>query len=122
MAKRQMGGMQDVFVRLQAKNIAGVERAIREIEKAFAEKVFATALSKSIRIEEAIAQKKGVIHHKHLGSSRAREEVILIGNELLARLGVDADLNRKVREAQRWLRSWVSQNTVQPTQTDQLPR
>jgi len=69
-----------------------ITRQIREeIEKAFAEKVFATALSKSIRIEEAIAQKKGVIHHKHLGSSRAREEVILIGNELLARLGVTAE-------------------------------
>ena len=58
-----------------------ITRQIREeIEEAFAEKVFATALSKSIRIEEAIAQKKGVIHHKHLGSSRAREEVIRIGN------------------------------------------
>jgi len=69
-----------------------ITRQIREeIEKAFAEKVFATALSKSIRIEEAIAQKKGVIHHKHLGSSRAREEVILLGNELLERLGVTAE-------------------------------
>ena len=69
-----------------------ITRQIREeIERAFAEKVFATALSKSIRIEEAIAQKKGVIHHKHLGSSRVREEVILLGNELLARLGVTAE-------------------------------
>ena len=73
-------------------NLPVITRQIREeIERAFAEKVFATALSKSIRIEEAIAQKKGVIHHKHLGSSRAREEVILIGNELLVRLGVTAE-------------------------------
>jgi len=66
-----------------------ITRQIREeIERSFAEKVFATVLSKSIRIEEAIALKKGVIHHKHLGSSRAREEVLLLGQELLGRLGV----------------------------------
>ena len=69
-----------------------ITRQIREeIERSFAEKVFATVLSKSIRIEEAIAQKKGVIHHKHLGTSRVREEVILLGNELLARLGVTSE-------------------------------
>lgn len=73
-------------------NLPVITRQIREeIERAFAEKVFATALSKSIRIEEAIAQKKGVIHHKHLGTSRVREEVILLGDELLARLGVTSE-------------------------------
>ena len=56
-------------------NLPVITRQIREeIEGAFAEKVFATVLSKSIKIEEAIAQKKGVIHHKHLGASRVREK------------------------------------------------
>jgi chromosome partitioning protein len=58
-----------------------------EIEEAFGEKVFATVLSKSTRIEEAIALKKGVIHHGKMGASRAAEEVRLLGEELLSRLG-----------------------------------
>ena len=58
-----------------------------EIERSFGQMVFATVLSKSIRIEEAIASRQGVIHHKHLGASRAREEVQALGNELLRRLG-----------------------------------
>jgi chromosome partitioning protein len=65
-----------------------ITRQIREeIEHSFGEKVFATVLSKSIRIEEAIASRQGVIHHKHLGASRAREEVQALGDELLRRLG-----------------------------------
>jgi len=64
-----------------------ITRQIRdEIKASFGEKVFATVLSKSIRIEEAIAARKGVIHHKHLGASRAREEVQALGDELLRRL------------------------------------
>jgi chromosome partitioning protein len=65
-----------------------ITRQIREeIEHSFGDKMFATVLSKSIRIEEAIASRQGVIHHKHLGSSRAREEVRALGDELLRRLG-----------------------------------
>ena len=65
-----------------------ITRQIREeIERSFGDKVFATVLSKSIRIEEAIASRQGVIHHKHLGASRAREEVRALGDELLRRLG-----------------------------------
>ena len=64
-----------------------ITRQIREeIERSFGAKVFATVLSKSIRIEEAIAARQGVIHHKHLGASRAREEVRALGDELLRRL------------------------------------
>jgi len=64
-----------------------ITRQIRdEIQASFGEKVFATVLSKSIRIEEAIAARQGVIHHKHLGTSRAREEVQALGDELLRRL------------------------------------
>jgi chromosome partitioning protein len=59
----------------------------REIEGSFLEKVFATVLSKSIKLEEAIASRKGVIHHTHLGESRARQEVCALGDELLHRLG-----------------------------------
>jgi chromosome partitioning protein len=65
-----------------------ITRQIREeIERSFGDKVFGTVLSKSIRIEEAIASRQGVIHHKHLGASRAREEVRALGDELLRRLG-----------------------------------
>jgi chromosome partitioning protein len=65
-----------------------ITRQIREeIERSFAEKMFGTVLSKSIKLEEAIASRQGVIHHKHLGESRAREEVQALGDELLARLG-----------------------------------
>jgi chromosome partitioning protein len=64
-----------------------ITRQIRdEIQASFGEKVFAAVLSKSIRIEEAIATRQGVIHHKHLGASRAREEVHALGDELLRRL------------------------------------
>jgi len=70
-------------------SIPVISRQIRvEIEASFGEKVFATVLSKSIKLEEAIALKKGVIHHRRLDRSRVREEVRLLGDELLARLGV----------------------------------
>jgi len=64
-----------------------ITRQIRsEIEASFGEKVFSTVLSKSIRIEEAIATHKGVIHHQHLGASRAADEVRSLGEELVLRL------------------------------------
>jgi chromosome partitioning protein len=66
-----------------------ITRQIRgEIEASFGDKVFSTVLSKSIRIEEAIATRKGVISHAHLGSSRAADEVKALGDELLRRLEV----------------------------------
>jgi chromosome partitioning protein len=66
-----------------------ITRQIRsEIEASFGDKVFSTVLSKSIRIEEAIATRKGVIHHAHLGASRAADEVRALGDELLRRLEV----------------------------------
>lgn len=58
-----------------------------EIRESFGDIVFATHLSKTIKIEEAIAQKIGVTELKRLDRSRAREEVAAIGNELLKRLG-----------------------------------
>jgi len=69
-------------------SIPTITRQIRsEIESSFGDKVFTTVLSKSIRIEEAIASRKGVIHHTNLGSSRAAVEVKALGDELLSRLG-----------------------------------
>jgi chromosome partitioning protein len=59
----------------------------REIEESFGEKVFATVLSQTIKLEEAIAERTGVIHLKHLAKSHAKEEVERIGAELLVRLG-----------------------------------
>jgi chromosome partitioning protein len=58
-----------------------------EIRESFGDIVFATHLSKTIKIEEAIAQKIGVTELRRLDRSRAREEVAAIGNELLRRLG-----------------------------------
>jgi chromosome partitioning protein len=59
----------------------------REIEESFGEKVFATVLSQTIKLEEAIAERTGVIHLKHLAKSHAKEEVERIGAELLVRFG-----------------------------------
>jgi len=68
-------------------SVPTITRQIRsEIEASFGAKVFATVLSKSIKLEEAIATHKGVIHHTKLGSSRAAVEVKALGDELLSRL------------------------------------
>jgi chromosome partitioning protein len=73
-------------------SVPTITRQIRsEIEASFGEKVFATVLSKSIKLEEAIASRKGVIHHTHLGESRAATEVKALGEELLSRLEVSHD-------------------------------
>lgn len=65
-----------------------ISREIREeIEGSFKEKVFKHYLSKSIKIEEAIAEGKGI---SELGGGRykkQREEIKLIGEEFLERLG-----------------------------------
>jgi chromosome partitioning protein len=69
-----------------------ITRQIRaEIQAAFTDKLFSTVLSKSIRIEEAIATRKGVIHQVHLSSMRrVAEEVKALGDELLCRLASSA--------------------------------
>jgi len=65
-----------------------ITRQIKEeITEGFGDIVFSTHLSKTIKIEEAIAQKIGVTELKRLDKSRAREEVAAIGNEFLQRLG-----------------------------------
>ncbi len=43
-------------------------------------------LSKSIKLEESIALKQGVIYHRKLDRSRAKDEVCALGKELLGRL------------------------------------
>lgn len=57
-----------------------------EIQEAFGSQVFGTVLSKSIKLEEAIASRTGVIYHPHLDRSRAKNEVIALGDELLSRI------------------------------------
>ena len=59
----------------------------KEIKNVFGDKVFESPLSKTIKIEEAIAEKLGIIHLKNLERTRIKEEVTLIGTELLNRLG-----------------------------------
>jgi chromosome partitioning protein len=64
-----------------------ITREIREeIIGVFGDKVFGTALSKTIKIEESIASKIGVIYLSNIYNTKVREEVTLIGNELLKRL------------------------------------
>jgi chromosome partitioning protein len=60
-----------------------------EIQESFGDKVFKTVLSETIKYEEAIAEKVGVIDLKKLDKSRAKEEVQRIGVELLIRLGLE---------------------------------
>jgi len=60
-----------------------------EIHESFKDKVFETSLSQTIKYEEAIAEKVGVIDLKKLDKSRAKEEVQRIGVELLVRLGMN---------------------------------
>ena len=60
-----------------------ITREIRtEIETSFGEKVFSTVLSKSIKIEEAIAARAGVI----ASSCKSRDEIEHIGEEFIKRL------------------------------------
>ena len=67
-----------------------ITRQIRlEIKETFGLRVFNTVLSKSIKIEEAIVSKQGVIFHKRLDKSRVKEEVSSIGDELVNRLNVN---------------------------------
>ena len=64
-----------------------ITRQIRsEIEESFGEKVFKTVLSRSIKIEESIANRLGVIYHQKPDKSRVKEEVAALGEELLSRL------------------------------------
>jgi len=59
----------------------------KEIEDNFKDMVFGTVLSKSIKLEEAIAEQKGVTQLRKMDRSRSCEEVSRIGAELLVRLG-----------------------------------
>jgi chromosome partitioning protein len=57
-----------------------------EIRQGFGDIVFASHLSRTIKIEEAIAGKTSVTELKKLDKSRAKDEVSAIGDELLTRL------------------------------------
>lgn len=63
----------------------------REIEESFGQTVFETVLSKSIRIEEAIAQKEGIMNLPG-NSMKIRDEITALGAEILHRLGLDEPL------------------------------
>jgi chromosome partitioning protein len=65
-------------------SIPVITRQIKEeIQNSFREKVFTSVLSKSIKIEEAIAKQNGVIT---LQKGKVKDEIIQIGEELLNRL------------------------------------
>ena len=68
-------------------SIPVITRQIKEeIRESFGRIVFNTHLSKTIKIEEAIAQKVSVTALKNLDRSRVKQEVTAISNELLNRL------------------------------------
>jgi len=60
-----------------------------EKKQSFKQKVFKTHLSKSIKLEEASAEAKGVTELKDSDKSRSGQEVKRIGAELLVRLGLE---------------------------------
>lgn len=65
-------------------SIPVITRQIRnEIMTSFGDYVFQSVLSKSIKIEEAIAQKNGLIT---LTRGKVKDEIITIGEELISRL------------------------------------
>ena len=65
-------------------SIPVITREIRaEIEESFGGHTFKSVLSKSIKIEEAIANKNGLIT---LPKGKVKDEIILIGEELIQRL------------------------------------
>ena len=69
-----------------------ITRQIRdEIREAFGDRVFSTVLSKSIRLEEAIAAKKGLAE---LGRTKVRDELEALGDEFLSRLSMKPEVVR----------------------------
>lgn len=71
-------------------SIPVITRQIRsEIEESFGRSVFETVVSKSIKIEEAIAGRIGVISLPGAGGSKISREIASLGDEILCRLGVE---------------------------------
>jgi len=74
-------------------SIPVITRQIRgEIEESFGKAVFETVVSKSIKIEEAIALKDGVINLSGTGNEKIKNDISSLGNEILNRLGVEAHI------------------------------
>jgi len=64
-----------------------ISREIKEeITDCFGDVTFKTVISKSIKFEEAVARKTGVIHLRRLDKSRAKQEVESLGEEFLSRI------------------------------------
>jgi chromosome partitioning protein len=73
-------------------SIPVITRQIREeITSSFGDYVFNSVLSKSIKIEEAIARKNGLIT---LTRGKVKDEVITIGEELVQRLDACSERSR----------------------------
>ena len=76
-------------------SIPVISRQIKEeIENSFSEKVFKSVLSKSIKIEEAIAKQTGIIT---LQKCKIKDEIIRIGEELIERLDESGQVHQSVR-------------------------
>jgi chromosome partitioning protein len=74
-----------------------LEKQIKEeIEKAFGKKVFGTVLSKSIVLEVAIAERRGVVQLGYLARSKVKDEICALGEELLNRLKMPAGMAKEI--------------------------
>ena len=70
-------------------SIPVITRQIRaEIEQSFGDSVFKTVVSKSIKIEEAIASRTGVINLSGSGNVKISSEISSLGDEILSRLNI----------------------------------
>lgn len=58
-----------------------------EMEAFFGETCFSTVISRSVRIEEAIAERKGLVQLTGSQWKKPKKEVISLGEELLSRIG-----------------------------------
>ncbi len=59
---------------------------LAEIRTSFGERAFPTVVSKSVKIEEAVAQRVGVTSLTSSGTERIRAEIIALASELVERL------------------------------------
>ncbi len=73
-------------------SIPVITRQIKdEIRSSFGDRVFSSVLSKSIKIEEAIASRDGLVS---LQNAKVKDEIILLGEELIQRLNSEPTSTR----------------------------
>jgi chromosome partitioning protein len=68
-----------------------ITRQIREeIDEGFGDKVFKTVISRTVKVEEAIAARRGLVEEK----SKIGDEIFLLAEEMADRLKIDEELSK----------------------------